>query len=99
MNAIREKGSTLLLSVYVQPGAKTDACAGLFDGRVKIYLQAAAVKNQANQSLIRFIATQLDLPKREVCLASGGKGRRKTVRLPYCAKDSVKRWLSKFDAG
>lgn len=99
MSALREKGETLLLKVYVQPGEKVDTCAGLFDGRIKISLRAPAVKNHANQSLIRFIASQLDLPKREVCLASGDKGRRKTIRLPNCAKDSVKRWLLTFDDG
>ncbi len=99
MSALREKDEALMLSVYVQPGAKADMCTGLFDGRVKISLRASAVKNQANQSLIRFIAKRLGLPRREVCLVSGEKGRHKTVCVPIVAKESVKQWLSELDAG
>ncbi len=99
MTAIRSNGDAVFLRVYVQPGAKTDTFTGMFDDRIKICLRAPAVKNQANQALIRFIAQQLDLPKRDVCLAFGEKGRRKTVCLSNCSKESVKRWLLHYGVG
>ena len=93
MNVLRQHGETLLLNVYVQPGAKADGCIGMFDDRMKISLRARAVNNQANRSLIEFIAKQLHLPKRSVCLSSGDKGRRKTVRLLNCPMELVEQWL------
>lgn len=99
MTAIREHEDALFLSVYVQPGAKADRCVGMFDGRIKISLRARAVNNQANQSLIQFIAMQLGLPKHDLCLMSGEKGRRKTVRLANCPTELVKQWLLEYGAG
>jgi uncharacterized protein len=99
MMALRQHGDALLLDVYVQPGAKADRCVGMFDHRVKISLRARAINNQANRSLIEFIAKQLHLPKRSLCLTFGDKGRRKTVRLSNCPMELVEQWLLKFGVG
>jgi uncharacterized protein (TIGR00251 family) len=54
---------------------------GVFDGRLKIQLQAPPVDGKANTALIRFIAKLLDVPQAQVELVSGVSSRRKAVRV------------------
>lgn len=78
---IRKSESSWLLSVWIQPGAKHDAVAGLMDGCLKIRISAPAVDNKANQALIAFVAASLGLRRNQVEITSGQTGRRKTLRI------------------
>lgn len=71
----------LLLELYIQPGASRTEVAGLHDGLLKIRVAAAAVDNQANEALIRFLKKALAVPASRVALKHGAQGRRKTVEI------------------
>lgn len=68
-----------LLRVWAQPGAKKDAVAGLYQGRLKIRLAAPAVDNKANKALVKFVAASLALKQRQVTLQDGHSSRQKTL--------------------
>ena len=59
-----QHGEALRLSVQVLPNAKKTEVVGLIDGALKIRLKAQPIEGQANEELIRFIATQIKLPKK-----------------------------------
>ena len=71
----------MLLTVYVQPGAKRTETAGFHDGKLKIRLNAPPVDGSANRELLSFISKSLNLKKSEVRIYSGEKSRVKTLEI------------------
>lgn len=71
----------MLITVYVQPGAKKTETAGLHDGKLKIRLNAPPVDGGANKELINFISKSLNLKKSDVKIHSGEKSRIKTLEI------------------
>ncbi|MBU1230766.1 MAG: DUF167 domain-containing protein [Proteobacteria bacterium] len=79
---IRQAGSgEWRIRVHVQPGAKRDELAGLYQDRLKVRLSAPAVDNRANAALVDFMADRLGLKRSQVSLASGLSSRSKTLRV------------------
>lgn len=70
------------LTLYIQPGAKRTALAGLHDGKPKIALQARPVEGQANAALIAFLAELLGISRRSIEIISGDTSRTKRVSMP-----------------
>ena len=71
--------NNLVLTLYIQTGAKITEAAGLFGGALKIRLAAAPVEGKANSALIKFLAAQFDVPVGQVRLKQGGKSRHKVI--------------------
>lgn len=71
----------MLITVYVQPGAKKTETAGLHDGNLKIRLNAPPVDGSANKELINFVSRSLKLRKNQVKIFSGEKSRIKTLEI------------------
>ncbi len=69
------------VQVWVQPGAKRDELAGMHQDCLKIRLNAPAVDNKANASLVEYVAALLGLKRSQVALASGQTSRKKTLRV------------------
>jgi uncharacterized protein (TIGR00251 family) len=82
-----------ILRVYVVPNAKLEGVAGEYGGAVKIKLCARAVEGKANAALIRFLAEQLDLPRRAVVLERGQRSRHKLVRINGLTEEDARRCL------
>jgi uncharacterized protein (TIGR00251 family) len=82
----RWDGQDLLLSVHVQPGAKTDRVDGLHGDRLKIRLGAPPVDGKANARLLGLLADLFGVPQRAVTLVSGHTGRSKRVRIARPAR-------------
>ena len=70
-----------LLTVHVQPGAKTTEIVGLHGDALKIRLAAPPVDGKANASLIAFIADRLGTAKSAITVKSGQTSRRKTIAI------------------
>ncbi len=69
------------LNVQVLPNAKKTEVVGLIDGVLKIRLKAQPIEGQANEELIRFIATQMKLPKKRISVVRGLTSRQKTIEI------------------
>lgn len=69
----------ITIEVHVQPGASRTEVAGLHGGRLKIRIAARALENRANAELVRFLAGQFAVAKRDVSIESGEKSRTKRV--------------------
>lgn len=75
------KGTTLILNLHVQPGAKRTEVAGLHGDALKIRLSAPPVEGAANAELMAFIARAFSVPLRQVTLKRGAKSRRKVIEI------------------
>lgn len=85
---------TLIFTVRVQPRARNDEIAGEMAGAIKIRLQAPALENRANESLIEFLAHVLKTPKSAVRLLSGDRSRIKRIEIRGVTKQQIEQLLA-----
>jgi uncharacterized protein (TIGR00251 family) len=76
-----------LLDIHAQPGAKVSAVAGLHGEALKIRIAAPPVDGKANEALVEFIARQLGIAKRLVCVEKGVSSRDKRLSVAAPAID------------
>lgn len=71
--------TTLLLQIV--PNARKSEILGMVDHRLKIKISAPAIEGKANQELIRFLAKEFSIPKRDIEIVSGESSKFKKVRV------------------
>ena len=78
---IREVGSGVELALHVQPRARRNEIAGLYNGALKLKISAPPVDDAANRAVIEFFAALLSLPKSRLSIISGTRSREKVLRI------------------
>ena len=78
---LQTHNDSVIFLVRVQPRASKDEIAGIFDGALKIRLQAPALEDRANLALCEFLARLLKTPKSAVRILSGERSRIKRVEI------------------
>lgn len=78
---IRPDGDGVLVDILVQPRASRAKIGPVHDNRLKVAVTAPPVDGQANVAVQALLARRLSVGKRQVEIASGHSGRRKTVRI------------------
>ena len=73
--------NSVVLSVRVTPRASRAGLAGTRDDVILVRLTAPPVEGAANAELIELLADLLDVPKRNVTILAGERGRLKRVRI------------------
>lgn len=89
-----QKDGSLLLSVYVQPGASKSEIVGPHNGSLKIRIHSPPVDGKANEALVQFLAKTLGVSKRSVEVIKGLTQRNKTVKLVGVLLADVKKSLA-----
>jgi uncharacterized protein (TIGR00251 family) len=79
--AIRAVPGGVLLAVRVIPRASRTTLAGTRGEAILIRLAAPPVEDAANEALIDFLASLLDVPRRNITIQSGSHSRTKQVRV------------------
>lgn len=80
----------LLFSVRVVPRASRNEIVGWTNGgALKVRLTAPPVENAANEELVAYLATVLDVRKRDVVIASGHRSKTKRLRVPERCKNRL----------
>jgi len=87
---LRAEGDSVVLTLHIQPGAKTTGFAGRHGEAMKIRLAAPPVDGKANAALTRFLADFCAVPKSAVSLVSGHSARAKRVRVDGISPDQLK---------
>ena len=67
--------------VHVQPRAKRNEVLGWYGDAIKIRISAPPVDGAANDELVRFLATRLDIARSSIQIVSGTGARRKRLRI------------------
>lgn len=67
--------------MWVQPGARRNGLAGLYQNCVKISLNAPAVDNKANKALVVYVAKLLKKKKSQVVMEAGFSSRKKLLAI------------------
>ena len=84
---------TVRLRIRVQPRASRDEIAGWAGDLLRVRLTAPPVDGAANEALIRFLASRLDLPPSAMTLVSGHTGRAKVVEVDGLSAEEACRRL------
>jgi len=91
-------GRTITLALHIQPGAAKTGPAGRHGDALKLRISAPAADNKANEALIDYLRTALDLPRTAVRIAHGAHSRQKVVEID-AGREAVAAQLCAWDAG
>lgn len=83
------------IPVRAVPRAGRTALDGTSEGALRVRLAAPPVEGAANQALLAFLADTLGLPKRDLTVTGGGRGRRKLVHARGLTPDEVRQRLAR----
>jgi uncharacterized protein YggU (UPF0235/DUF167 family) len=85
--------SEVRFAVRLTPRAAADRVDGVIDGVLRAKVQAPAVEGGANNALIRLIADELGVARRDVRIVAGAASRQKLVVVDGADVDAiVARW-------
>ncbi len=79
----------VLLKIHVQPKASRNSIAGIFNGALKIKVQAPPADGAANKACIALLSKLLKVPKSHISIKSGHKSRDKTLKLKGLSIDEA----------
>ena len=80
-------------AVRLTPRGGSDRVDGVVDGILRAHVGAPAVDGAANNALIRLLADQLEIPRRDVRIVAGAAGRQKLVVVDHLEPAAiVARW-------
>jgi uncharacterized protein len=82
------------IDVRVQPRASRNEIVGYREGVLRVRLQAPPVDGAANDALVRFLADEFGVPRRQVRIVSGFGSRNKIVEVEAVALPALDRLLS-----
>lgn len=91
---LRDSGGVIILTIHLQPGARTNEIAGRHGEALKVRITAPPVDGRANAALVDFLAQRLGLSRAAVELKSGQTSRRKVLRISGASADAVLRLLA-----
>jgi uncharacterized protein len=94
MFPLTSRAGSVYLPIRVIPRAGRTAVAGVRQDALLIRLASAPVDGAANDELVAFIATLLDIPRRQISIASGERSRSKRVAVSGVTVEQVELKLS-----
>jgi uncharacterized protein len=77
----RWKSGALLLNIQVQTRASVNTFADVIGDRIKLRIKAPAVKNRANEAIIKFLGKEFKTAKSQVQILSGYTSAKKLVKV------------------
>lgn len=77
------QADALVLRLVIQPKASRDSLVGLHGDELKVAITAPPVDGQANAHLVKYLAKQFKVAKRQVSIEKGELGRHKQVRIDH----------------
>jgi uncharacterized protein len=69
------------LAVRLSPRARNERIDGIAGGMLKVSVTAPPVDNQANDALLRLLAREWQLSRRDLSIVAGAKSRNKIRRI------------------
>jgi uncharacterized protein (TIGR00251 family) len=93
VDVIERTATGIRLRLHVQPRASRSELAGRHGNAIKVRLTAPPVDGAANQALLRFLASRLEVPMSALSLVAGGSGRSKVVAIEAITPEDASRRL------
>lgn len=84
------------LSVIAHPGARREEIGPMLGGALKVAVTAPPDRGRANQAVLALLARWLGLPRGNLSLLRGGKGRRKEIRIEGISSRALEEKLARL---
>jgi uncharacterized protein (TIGR00251 family) len=84
------RGTSVRVSVHVQPRATRSEIVGVHGTALKVRLQAPPVDGAANEALVTLLAERLGVARRSVRVIAGATSRSKMVEVDGTTEDAVR---------
>jgi len=91
--AIRQDGDGFSIDVLVQPRASRERVGPVVGDRLKVAVTSPPVDGEANDAVVDVVARALGVARRNVSIARGATGRRKTLRIVGIDRGALARGL------
>ncbi len=79
--ALTEGADGVTIPLRVVPRARRNGIDGVVEGALRVRIAAPPVEGAANKALLGFLAAALGLPKRDLAIIAGERGRQKLLRV------------------
>ena len=76
-------------AVRLTPRAGANQVDGVVEGDLRARVSAPAVEGAANNALVRLLADELGVPRRDIRIVAGATGRRKLVVVDGMSRDAI----------
>lgn len=76
---LAERVDGVVISLHVQPGARSAGVVGTHGDALKVRIDSPPVDGKANAALIAYLSTAIGVPRSAITLLSGESGRRKRL--------------------
>lgn len=80
----------MIVDVRVIPRAKKTELAGTRDGAILLRVAAPPVDGAANDAVIAFLASTLGIPRRNIRIVSGARGRLKRLAIDGVTPEQIR---------
>ncbi len=90
------KDGRVLLRVYVQPRASKNRFIGLYDDAIKLAITAPPVDGKANAAVIRFLASFLNVKKKDLEIKHGLQSRKKSVLITGVSVNKIRTQIGRY---
>jgi uncharacterized protein (TIGR00251 family) len=84
------RGTSVRVSVHVQPRATRSEIVGVHGTALKVRLQAPPIDGAANEALVTLLAERLGVARRSVRVIAGATSRSKMVEVDGTTEDAVR---------
>lgn len=78
----------LILNILVRPNAAANKIEGLYDGLLKLRINAQPVEGAANQAVVKLLSKSLGMPKTSIEILTGHTNKQKRLQLHIDAEKS-----------
>jgi uncharacterized protein len=79
----------VILDVRVIPRAKKNEVAGMRDGALLLRVAAPPVEGAANEAVVELLASVLRIPRKQIRIVGGERGRQKRVAIDGITAEQV----------
>jgi uncharacterized protein (TIGR00251 family) len=93
LDVIEPTATGVRVRLHVQPRASRSELAGRHGDAIKVRLTAPPVDGAANEALLRFLASRLQVPRSAMSLVAGAAGRSKVVAIEAITLEDAHRRL------
>jgi hypothetical protein len=76
-------------AVRLTPRASANQVDGVVEGDLRARVSAPAVEGAANNALVRLLADELGIARRDIRIVAGATGRRKLVVVDGMSRDAI----------
>ncbi|XP_050737428.1 UPF0235 protein C15orf40 homolog [Eriocheir sinensis] len=84
-----DKQGNVIIKIFAKPGAKNNGVTGLSDEGVGVQVAAPPSDGEANQELVKYLASVIGVRKSDVSLIRGSRARQKVVAVSSTTRAAV----------